>query len=63
MAARGLHLHPFSEKVGQQLGLLLAAGGHCSVLLGEGRDGILAANSLFSLDQGPPSLVSHAWAS
>ena len=51
-----LHIPPwalFSEKVNQQLGLL-AAGGHCSVLLGDGRDGILAADSLLLLDQGPP---------
>ena len=58
-----LYLHFFSEKVNQQLGLLLAAGGHCSVLLGDGRDEILAADSLLLLDQGPPSLVSHARAS
>ena len=41
---------------------VLAAGGRRSVLPGERRNCVLAANSLFSLNKEPPNPISHSWA-
>ena len=49
---RGFHLHLFRKEGSKQLGLLLAASGHGSVLPGERKDCILEADILFYSLQG-----------